>query len=204
MLAKALRLVLSQSNVNSPGPLRVIVGERNHRRVLVQLARALLPGGPRLGSLQALLLIRLGQLLVVSRDEVSALGLGNLVEVRLPRVRPDVCRSAENPHELAHGTLHPGRTTRAPSGGGGRCHGERVQRSGRGASASTRATASSPWPVSFRSSILQLKLLTTNRRRRATSRYQASRARAQCRRQDPRSCSLSARPSCCQLPANPL
>lgn len=81
--------------VNSPGPLGVVVRERNHRGVLVQLARALLPGRPRLGGLQALLLVRLRQLLVVGGDQVAALRLGDLVEVRLPRVGPDVWLLAE-------------------------------------------------------------------------------------------------------------
>lgn len=50
----------------------------------------------------------------------------------------------------AHETLRPGRTTRAPNGGGGRYRGERAQCSDRGESASTPERASSPCHVSCR------------------------------------------------------
>jgi hypothetical protein len=83
-------LSFKPSSFYSPGPLDIIVRKGYHGRVLVELACALLPSGPCLGSAQRDGVILVRQEAVVRRDEVVALVGLNGVAVLLERVGPDV------------------------------------------------------------------------------------------------------------------
>lgn len=71
-------------------PLDVVVGEGDHLGVLVELGGRLFPGRPGLGRAQGDGVVVRGQLLVVGRDKVLALGFGNGRDVASPGLGPDV------------------------------------------------------------------------------------------------------------------
>jgi hypothetical protein len=89
------RFSLPHSYSYSPRPLDIIVRKRNHSRVLEELARALLPGSPGLSCAEGDGLVIVRQLLVVRRDEVAALRLGDGREVLVERIGPDVCKLSQ-------------------------------------------------------------------------------------------------------------